>query len=111
MNRVGIVVIGVVALLVSFCGHSVLHWYQRVAWFPVIVTFVIALGLDGKRLGEATSEPATAQAVLSFASTLAGSTIAWAPLGSDYTIYYKEDVKRYVSDSRKSKRRLTVYSH
>lgn len=91
---VGIVVIGVIALFVSFCGHAVLNWYERIAWFPVVLTFVIVLGLGGPHLGEATFKPATAQAVLSYASTLAGFTIAWTPLGADYTIYYREDVKR-----------------
>ncbi|KAF9448584.1 NCS cytosine-purine permease [Macrolepiota fuliginosa MF-IS2] len=89
---IGIVIIGVISLLVSFCGHTVLHWYERTAWFPVLLTFVIILGLNGKDLGNTAFEPATAPAVLSFASTLAGYTITWTPLGSDYTIYYRPDV-------------------
>ncbi|KXN87084.1 Purine-cytosine permease fcyB [Leucoagaricus sp. SymC.cos] len=92
---VGIVVIGVVSLLVSFCGGSVLTWYERVAWFPVIITFAIALGLGGKHLGDVTFEPATARGVLSFASTLAGFTVTYTPLGSDYTTYFREDVKSW----------------
>lgn len=87
-------VIGVVSLLVSFCGFSVLHWYERIAWFPVVVTFAIALGLGGKNLSGTTFEPATARGVLSFVSTLAGFTITWTPLASDFTIYYREDVKK-----------------
>jgi len=88
------VVIGIVGLLVSFCGHAALSWYERVAWFPVLVTFAIALGEGGKHLGEPTFEPATARRILSFASTLAGFTVTWTPLGSDYTTYFREDVKR-----------------
>ncbi|KAJ3572234.1 hypothetical protein NP233_g3212 [Leucocoprinus birnbaumii] len=92
---VGIVVIGIVGLLVSFCGHSVLNWYERVAWFPILITFVIALGVAGKNLGEGDFGPATARDVLSFASTLAGFTITWTPVGADYTTYYREDVKSW----------------
>ncbi|KAF5349269.1 hypothetical protein D9756_009385 [Leucocoprinus leucothites] len=92
---VGIVIIGIIGLLVSFCGGTVLNWYERVAWFPVLITFAIALGVAGKHLGETTFEPATARAVLSFASTLAGFTITFTPLGSDYTIYFREDVKSW----------------
>ncbi|KAF9441513.1 hypothetical protein P691DRAFT_715125 [Macrolepiota fuliginosa MF-IS2] len=94
-GTIGIVIIGVISLFVSFCGHTVLHWYERIAWFPVLLTFIIALGLNGKELGNTTFQPATARVVLSFASTLAGFTVAWTPLGSDYTIYYRPDVSSW----------------
>lgn len=87
-------VIGIVSLLVSFCGISVLNWYERIVWFPIIVTLAIALGLGGSHLSGTAYEPATARGVLSFASTLAGFTITYTPLASDFTLYFKEDVKR-----------------
>jgi len=93
---VGIVVIGFSGLLVSFCGYAALNWYERVAWLPVLVTFAIALGEGGKHLGELTFKPATARGVLGFASTLAGFTVTWTPLSSDYTAYFRKDVKRSV---------------
>lgn len=93
-TRVGIVVIGIISLLVSFCGLSVLNWYERIVWFPIIITLAIALGLGGSNLSGTTYEPATARGVLSFVSTLAGFTITWTPLASDFSLYFKEDVKR-----------------
>ncbi|KAG5642670.1 hypothetical protein DXG03_002354 [Asterophora parasitica] len=70
---VGIVIVDVIALLVSFCGYKVLSWYERIAWIPVVISFIVALAVGGKHLSNAhIAEPATASAVLSFASTLAG---------------------------------------
>ncbi|KAF9525402.1 NCS cytosine-purine permease [Crepidotus variabilis] len=85
---VGIVVVAIISLLVSFCGYTVLNWYERLAWFPVLVTFLIALGVGGKHLSNPPPvEPASASAILSFASTLAGFVITYSSLSSDFTTY------------------------
>ncbi|KAF8991745.1 cytosine-purine permease [Cyathus striatus] len=90
---VGIVVISIISLLVSFCGFKVLHWYERVCWLPTLITFVIVLGVGGKHLSSAPpSEPASARAVLNFASTLAGSAITWSPASADFGTYLRPDV-------------------
>ena len=69
--------------------------YERVSWFPVLVTLVIASAVGGKNLfNPPPAAPATASAVLSFASTLAGFSITYSPLSSDYTNYYQPDVSR-----------------
>ncbi|KXN84090.1 Purine-cytosine permease fcyB [Leucoagaricus sp. SymC.cos] len=65
------------------------------SFIPLISAPMIPLVLHGKHLGDVTFEPATARGVLSFASTLAGFTVTYTPLGSDYTTYFREDVKRY----------------
>ncbi|KAI0072095.1 NCS cytosine-purine permease [Panus rudis PR-1116 ss-1] len=93
---VGIVIIAVVSLLISFCGYRVLNWYERLAWIPVLVVYVVALGLGGKNLvSPPPAEPATARAILSFASTIAGFVITYSPLASDFTIYYTPNVSRW----------------
>jgi purine-cytosine permease-like protein len=75
---------------ISFCGIRVVTWYERLAWLPVLVSVLVALGVGGKHLSLGAGpapEPATAAAVLSFASVVAGFVITYAPLGSDYTTY------------------------
>ncbi|RXW19399.1 hypothetical protein EST38_g6456 [Candolleomyces aberdarensis] len=93
---VGIVVISIISLLVSFCGYNVLNWYERLSWLPVLITFVIALGVGGHHLSNPPpAEPATAVSVLSFASTLAGFAITFSPLSSDFSTYYRSDVSAW----------------
>lgn len=70
--------------------------YERVAWMPVLIVFLVALGVGGKHLSSVpAAEPPTAAAVLTFASTLAGFIITYSSLSSDFTIYYRPDVSRY----------------
>ncbi|THU76056.1 NCS cytosine-purine permease [Dendrothele bispora CBS 962.96] len=87
---VGIVIISLISLFVSFCGYTVLNWYERLAWIPVLVSFVVALGLGGKHLSNTVAtEPATAVSVLSFASVIAGYVITYSSISSDFTTYYR----------------------
>lgn len=69
--------------------------YERLAWIPVFITFIIALGLGGKHLSSPPPPtPATPHSILSFASTLAGFTITYSGLSSDFTSYFKPNVSR-----------------
>ncbi|EDR02133.1 cytosine-purine permease [Laccaria bicolor S238N-H82] len=89
----GIVVIAIISLLVSFCGYEVLNWYEKMSWVPVLITFIIALGVGGKHLSNPPqAEAATAACVLGFAGTLAGFAITFSSLSSDFTTYYRPDV-------------------
>ena len=73
--------------------------YERISWLPVLITFIIASVVGGKHLSNpapAVVPAATASAVLSFASTLAGFSMSFSSLSSDYTSYYRPNVSRYV---------------
>ncbi|KAE9406856.1 hypothetical protein BT96DRAFT_954685 [Gymnopus androsaceus JB14] len=92
----GIVIVVIISLFLSFCGYSVLTWYERVAWFPVLVVFLVALGLGGKNLKDVPpSEPADAATIFSFAATIAGFVITYSPLASDFTIYFHPSIFLY----------------
>ncbi|EAU81390.1 purine-cytosine permease [Coprinopsis cinerea okayama7 len=100
---VGIVVISLISLLVSFGGYNVLNWYERIAWIPVVITFIIALGIGGKHLSSPpAAEPATVSSVLSFASTLAGFAITFTGVATDFAVYYRHDVSGW---------RIFIYSY
>ncbi|KAF9236040.1 permease for cytosine/purines, uracil, thiamine, allantoin-domain-containing protein [Melanogaster broomeanus] len=93
---VGIVIIALLSLFISFMGYKVLNWYERVAWFPVLIAFLVALGVGGKNLFNAQpAEPATADTILSFASVIAGFVITFAAMASDFTMYYEPTVSSH----------------
>lgn len=92
---VGIVIIAMIALVISFMGYRVLNWYERLSWPPVLLAFVVALGVGGKNLYNAPSfsgEPPSAANVLSFASVLAGFVITYSAMASDFTMYFEPTV-------------------
>lgn len=63
-------------------------WYERLAWLPVFISILVALGVGGSHLSLAnTPSNAPAFDILSFASVIAGFVITYSPLGSDYTTY------------------------
>ncbi|KAI1135536.1 permease for cytosine/purines, uracil, thiamine, allantoin-domain-containing protein [Hypoxylon sp. FL0543] len=85
---VGIVIMGILALLISFCGYEVLHQYERFAWIPALIAIIIATGCGGSGLSQqAPAEPATAGGVLSFGMIIASYMIPYACLASDFTTY------------------------
>lgn len=96
---VGIVIIAVVSLLVSFSGIRILHLFERWLWLPVLICFCILIGLAGtgpEGLHIPTNDaPLEARAVLGMGAVVAGYLVAWAPLGSDVTHYISPDVPSY----------------
>ncbi|CAE6416702.1 unnamed protein product [Rhizoctonia solani] len=84
---------------ISFFGYRILNWYERVAWFPVLIMYLVVLGIGGKHLtsGDSESQPlAPARSVLSFGATVAAFIISYAALMSDYTNYMRADVASYL---------------
>ncbi|KXJ89299.1 permease for cytosine/purines, uracil, thiamine, allantoin-domain-containing protein [Microdochium bolleyi] len=87
-STVGIVICGILAMLISFCGYRVVHQYERYAWIPALIAIVIATGCGGSSLyQQAPAEPATAAAVLSFGMIVASYMIPYAAIASDFTTY------------------------
>ncbi|KAI0458130.1 permease for cytosine/purines, uracil, thiamine, allantoin-domain-containing protein [Xylaria acuta] len=85
---VGIVIIGVLSLLISFWGYNVLHNYERFAWIPALIAIVIMTGSGGSHLHEQVpTGVATAGGVFSFGMSIASYMIPFATLASDYTTY------------------------
>lgn len=94
---VGIVIIAVLSLLVSFGGFKVLHYYETYAWIPALIAIIVAVGCGGSHLkNQAATAPATASTVLSFGSLIAGFLIPWAALSSDFATYMHPESSRYV---------------
>ena len=87
-DTVGIVIICLLALIISFCGFRVLHIYERWACLPALIALIIAAGCGGKKLGQQAETPAaTAAQVLSFGGLVASFMLPWAALASDFSTY------------------------
>ncbi|RYO98455.1 hypothetical protein DL763_002191 [Monosporascus cannonballus] len=87
-EAVGIVIIGLLALLISFCGYDVLHQYEQFAYIPALICFAIVAGCGGSHFREQVdAPPMTAKAVLSFGMIIASYMIPYAALASDFTTY------------------------
>ncbi|KAF8434576.1 NCS cytosine-purine permease [Boletus edulis BED1] len=102
---VGIVIIALLSMVISFMGYRVLNWYERLSWPPVLLAFLVALGVGGKNLHYATAPPAvpaTASQVLSYAATIAGFVITYSAMASDFTMYF---------DPKVSSRRIFCYAY
>lgn len=85
---VGIVIIALLSLLVSFCGFKILHVYEKYAWVPALIAIIITTGCGGKHLqNQSVVEPATSQQILSFGGLVASFMLPWAALASDFSTY------------------------
>lgn len=87
---VGIVIVALCGMTISFFGFKVLHWYETVAWAPSLLMLAVATGLGGSQLRHQAvpAAPASAPAVLSFGMIVASYMIPWACLASDFTTYF-----------------------
>ncbi|RDX42874.1 hypothetical protein OH76DRAFT_1447780 [Lentinus brumalis] len=87
----GIVIIALISLVITFCGCKVLHWYELLIWIPNVVAFVVMLIVGGKQLAAApltNSEPATAASLVTFGTSLAATVVSWSTLTPDYGVYH-----------------------
>ncbi|KAG1815188.1 permease for cytosine/purines, uracil, thiamine, allantoin-domain-containing protein [Suillus subaureus] len=93
-DTLGIVIIGIISLMVTFCGYRVIHWYESVAWIPNVIAFIAVLAVGYPQLHKNLSAPvppATPANVISFASILASNMISWCSMIPDYGVYHSPD--------------------
>ncbi|KAI5460344.1 permease for cytosine/purines, uracil, thiamine, allantoin-domain-containing protein [Mariannaea sp. PMI_226] len=95
---VGIVIIGILTLAISFCGFQVLHYYETYAFIPAIIAVIIATGCGGHELHKQAPpvEVAPAANYLSFGMIIASYMLPWAAIASDLTTYFDPKVPSYV---------------
>lgn len=90
---VGIVVAACIALVVSFSGIRVLHYFERFFWLPTLICFLILIAISGtgpSGLHVAANQPtASAKSILGFAAIIAGFIISYSALVSDVSHYLK----------------------
>ncbi|KAG2150826.1 cytosine-purine permease [Suillus clintonianus] len=93
-DTLGIIIISVITLGVTFCGYRVIHWYESIAWIPNVVTFITMLAVGYPQLHENQSvpvPPATPANIISFASFVASSIVGWCTMTPDYGVHHSPD--------------------
>ncbi|KAK5051361.1 hypothetical protein LTR84_003013 [Exophiala bonariae] len=95
---VGIIVIAVVALIISFVGLNAILVYERYAWLIYFVIFMIIFGETGKYADNTTPASVTGTTlsgtVLSLLAIIYGSSASWCTMASDYYVHYPTQVSR-----------------
>ncbi|CCM01207.1 uncharacterized protein FIBRA_03255 [Fibroporia radiculosa] len=95
-DTLGIVIIGVISLVVTFFGYRVIHWYESIAWIPNVVTFIVMLGVGGKHLVvSGPPAPVSAAMIITFATTVASSVISWCTVTPDYGVYHIPNASKF----------------
>ncbi|KAL3422163.1 Purine-cytosine permease fcyB 3 [Phlyctema vagabunda] len=91
----GIVIIAAGTFLVTLFGYRVVHAYERFAWIPCFLIYMIVLGefahsgqFENLPMGVGKSEVGS---VLSFAASIFGFSSGWASFAADYTVYQPVD--------------------
>ncbi|KAL2421568.1 Purine-cytosine permease FCY21 [Exophiala dermatitidis] len=95
---VGIVIIAVVALCISFVGLNAILVYERYAWLIYFVIFMIIFGETGKyadnHTGASVKGATLSGTVLSLLAIVYGSSASWCTMASDYYVHYPATVSR-----------------
>ena len=72
-----------------------LNIYERYAWIPVTIVFIITVSVAGKHLTNVPPlAPATASQVMCFAGAIASFVVSYAVLPSDFTMYMPPTVPK-----------------
>lgn len=94
----GIVILAVVALAISFIGLNAILVYERYAWIIFFVIFLIIFGETGRFADNSAPPTATGStlsgAILSLLAIVYGSSASWCTMVSDYYVHYPANVSR-----------------
>ena len=95
---VGIIIIAVCSLAISFVGLRAILVYEKYAWLVYFIIFMIIFGMTGKYADNSTPsslEGATLSGtVLSLLAIVYGSSASWCTIASDYYVHYPANVSR-----------------
>ncbi|KAJ2994956.1 hypothetical protein NUW58_g1409 [Xylaria curta] len=95
---VGIIILGVAAMLISFVGLKAILVYERYAWIVFFAIFLIFFAEVGRYADNTTPSPLKgadlAGNILSLIAIVYGSSASWVSIASDYYVHYPANVSR-----------------
>lgn len=97
-TALGIVIIGVASLVVSFFGIKAILPFERYAWIVYLIVFLIILGMTGPSADNTTPSELKgldlSGNVLSLLAVVYGSSASWCTAASDYYVLYPTNTSR-----------------
>ncbi|KAL7418644.1 hypothetical protein Q5752_007103 [Cryptotrichosporon argae] len=95
-----VVIVGVMALILCFCGYGAMHQWERYAWILMFIFYCCMYGLGGKA-GYDISAQRTLQDsgkafsgdFLTFGGIVFSSASGWAPVAADFNVRLPHDIK------------------
>ncbi|CAF1407601.1 unnamed protein product [Adineta steineri] len=102
---VGIIIIAILSMIVSFVGYRWIHIYERYSWIPVFIAYCIVAGVSGKYISHSQTRTLNAtisneihhwdiSSILSFGSVCFGNAVSWCSFAADYTTYFPENTSQ-----------------
>ncbi|KAJ5332517.1 uncharacterized protein N7506_006300 [Penicillium brevicompactum] len=96
---VGITIVAVSSWAMALFGMKIFQLYERVAWLPQLLVLCIMIGSAGPHFNfsDVVSDNPQHLAAkrITFISLTFSIGLAWAPLASDYYVYYPSDLKSW----------------
>ncbi|KAJ6442153.1 zinc finger domain-containing protein [Purpureocillium lavendulum] len=96
---VGTIIVAVVSLLVVVFGMAAFHVYERWASIPQLIALFVLIGSAGGSFDTTITATGDSRTIagnrLSFFSLCLSSSIAWAPAGADFYVYYPPDTRKW----------------
>src|SRR5256886_689648 len=93
-QQVGILVITILTTLVSIYGYKYIHRYERYAWIPMAIIFLILLVVSGPKLSIVPTPPlniAEVASFISFGGAVYGFATGWSSYAADYSVKQPEE--------------------
>ncbi|KAH7911759.1 permease for cytosine/purines, uracil, thiamine, allantoin-domain-containing protein [Hygrophoropsis aurantiaca] len=90
-DTLGIIVISLISLVLTFCGYRIVHWYESVAWIPNAIAFIAMIAVGYPQLRDnhtVTVPPPSPASVLSYISLVASTILSWCTMTPDYGVYH-----------------------
>ncbi|KAI1421369.1 permease for cytosine/purines, uracil, thiamine, allantoin-domain-containing protein [Xylaria sp. FL1777] len=95
-STVGIIIIGLIGLFVSFGGYRFLHQFERYSRVVNLVAIIIVTGVGGKQLfNQVEKTPVQPSVIVSYGGVIAGFLIPWAAMASDFSVYCDPSVSTF----------------
>ncbi|KAJ5887453.1 hypothetical protein N7495_007494 [Penicillium taxi] len=96
---VGIIIVAIITWVVVLFGMRIFHVYERWAWIPQLIAAFVLVGSAGPKFDTNIASIGDSQTIagnrLSFFSLCLSASVAWAPAGADFYVYFPETTPKW----------------